>query len=107
MSRLTQSLAADGSVTFDIMPSRRDVPAVSTVQIAGTFGSGTVTIAASLDGGTTYTTLKSPAGSSLAITAADIFNFELESDPKLPTKLRFTLAGATNPSITVSLMRRQ
>lgn len=63
-----------------------------TVQADGTFGSGTLALAVSSDGGTTYTN----GGTSVQLTAEGIFNFTLPSDELM---VRLELTGATSPDI--------
>lgn len=58
----------------------------------GTWGSGTTTLYASFDGGTTYVT----CGTEGQLTADGVVRFTLPE-----CKLRVTLSGATSPSIAV------
>ena len=76
-----------------------------TVSVWGTFGSGTVTITASPDGGTTDIPLLDNAGAALTFTANGIRNFLLNSDPTHPLSVSATLTGSTNPSIQISIFR--
>lgn len=63
-----------------------------TVHADGTFGSGTLSLEVSSDGGTTYTN----GGTSVQLTAEGLFNFTLPSDELI---VRLDLAGATSPTI--------
>ena len=84
------NLTADGSTAA--------LPTTSTVNVAafGTFGSGTLTIQASYDNGTTWFALKDSAGAAGSFTADGALNVEVGE-----ANLRFTLAGATSPNIDV------
>lgn len=77
----------------------------ATVLISGTFGSGTVTMFISPDGGTTKVALKDIGNTAISATAAAMFNIRLgngatNSDAPI---LYATLAGSTNPTITVAV----
>lgn len=80
------TLAANGSTAGSHISG-----GTATVSCSGTFGSGTMTIQISLDGGTTYVAIDTTG----AKTADATFNLE-----RLPDcYLRWTLTGATSPSI--------
>ncbi len=77
---------------------------IGTFNIFGTFGSGTVALNMSTDGGTTKVAIKKADGTSYTTTAADNFQVELgcgsgNSDDII---LYATLSGSTNPSITIT-----
>lgn len=70
--------------------------------VYGTFGSGTVTLKISTDGGTTKTALMDASGAPITSTAADNYtgqwgNGSTNSDSP---KLYATMSGSTNPAVT-------
>ena len=65
-----------------------------TLYYYGTFGSGTVALQASPDGGTTWVTIPSSTASS-----ATVQNLEIRA-----THLRPTLSGSTSPSLKILLL---
>jgi hypothetical protein len=77
----------------------------ATVNIFGTFGSGTVALNMSTDGGTTKVAIKNASGSAYTTTAADNFNMELGNGGRYNDDILIyaTLSGATNPSITITV----
>lgn len=84
------AMTADG--TLDSIQWRGGA---GTLFAQGSFGGGTLTVEFTLDGGTTWT-----AVSGVSLTAAG--NDAIDVGPVI---LRVKLAGATNPSITVRLVR--
>lgn len=84
--RDTQSLTADGQTTGTPHPGGS-----AAFYGVGTFGSGTLTMEVSFDGGTTWVDVLDSA-----MTADDVYAFVLP-----PCLVRGDLSGATNPSITV------
>lgn len=108
MSRhFSNFLTANGNVEFRLFDPRADVDPTVSFQVAGTFGSGTLVVEATLDG-TNYTPVKDSSGTAISLTAADIFNVTLYTgDPNSPGRVRFTLTGATSPNIQVTMTRRQ
>ena len=79
----------------------------ATIVVTGTFGSGTIALKLSVDGGTTKVSLKDQNGDAIAITANDAvqipvmgFGAELDGAPLLYA----SLSGATNPSLTVTVL---
>lgn len=76
----------------------------ASINAYGTFGSGTVTIQVSPDGGTTKYDVPNQAGTSTIFTANSIQNIELgNSDGLTNPKLYATMSGATNPSVVVEV----
>jgi gamma-glutamyltranspeptidase len=72
--------------------------AVSSIQVAGTFGSATVTFLGSNDG-TTYTAIKDNLGNAISVTAAGQF--------ELSTAYRYfkpSISGGTGDSLNVYLL---
>jgi hypothetical protein len=67
-----------------------------TIHVYGTFGSGTISLEGSTDGGTTWTAY------STTYTAATITTFEAGN-----ILIRAKLAGATNPSLTVDIVPQE
>jgi hypothetical protein len=85
--RLNGTLTANGKTAGDSFPG-----GMGTVQADGDFGSGTLSLEVSSDGGTTYTN----GGTSVQLTAEGLFNFTLPSNDLL---VRLDLTGATAPDI--------
>lgn len=82
-----------GTFTADGNSPRITFPGgAGTVQADGTFGSGTLSLEVSSDGGTTFTN----GGTSVQLTAEGLFNFTLPSDELI---VRLALSGSTSPDI--------
>lgn len=75
-----------------------------TLLASGTFGSGTVTFNASLDGGVTLIPLKDALGNAATLTAAGNVNLTLgtPNDKDDVLAIYASIATATNPSIAIS-----
>lgn len=109
MARNSMTFAADASLT-KIMTVK--IPGTATewfanAYIYGTFGSGTVTLFASPDGGTTKVALKDAiSGTAITTAAAAMFTLRLGSGSTNTDNiiLYATLAGSTNPALTVAIM---
>lgn len=86
---ITNTLSADGST-----PSYPWVGGLGTFAVAGTFGSGTVKLQASLDNGTTWIDV----GTDVTFTATGMANFHLPV-----CHVRVNLSGATSPNISTWL----
>jgi hypothetical protein len=71
-----------------------------TIQVAGTFGSGTCTIQGSIDG-THWATLTDPLGNALTFTSDD-----LATITEATRFIRPVLAGSTAPNLLVTLLSR-
>jgi hypothetical protein len=77
-----------------------------TVVIYGDDGGGTVTGHVSADSGTTYVALKDDGGTAISTTAAAMFNFEINGDQDTVAsvmRVKFTLAGATTPTLNIAV----
>lgn len=101
-----QVLTANGDVIFDWRSHRGATPNMGTIAAYGSaFGSGTVTVTVSFDGGTTYMALKDIGGTSITFTANGYANFQINGgqNPILTEqiKIKATLAGSTNPTVSV------
>ena len=83
-----ETLTADGSTAAIQFQGE------GTVSAAGTFGGGTLTIEASFDGGSTWV-----AQDDGDLIANGTLNIKIG-----PCYLRTTLAGATSPSVVVSIV---
>lgn len=83
-----ETLTADGSTAATQFQGE------GTVSAAGSFGGGTLTIEASFDGGTTWV-----AQTDGTFTDDGTLNIKIG-----PCFLRTTLAGATTPSVVVSIV---
>lgn len=81
----------------------------ATVLVYGTggnnFGSGTVTLQASPDGGTTKINLRDVAGTLVNIVDNDAYNIRLGNGNSLGDSITLyaTMAGATSPSVQVDV----
>jgi hypothetical protein len=78
---------------------------MATVFVYGTFGSGTLKLQASPDGGTTKIDLPNLSGTAISVTANGIYNIQLGNGNALGADiiLYAVLTGATNPSLTVAI----
>jgi len=74
---------------------------LGSVQFAGTFGSATVVLEGSNDGGTTYATIKDATGTAVSTGTAAIFS--LNANVKL---VRPRTSGGTGTSLNVTLFAR-
>lgn len=104
---LDTTVSADGNTDIDWKPARKESPNRATLYVFGgggnNFGSGTVTLQASPDGGTTFIDVPDQAGASITFTANGMTNFELyaNGDPVAGERveIRLALAGSTSPTI--------
>lgn len=104
---LDTTVSADGNTDRDWKSLRKGTPNRATVAVFGgggnNFGSGTVTLQASFDGGTTFIDVPDQAGTAITFTANGMTNFELyaDSDPIAGgrTEIRLALAGSTAPTL--------
>ena len=98
------TVTGNGNTDFTWKPARKEIPNRGSVYVFGTFGSGTVTLQASPDGGTTFIDIPDAIGSSITFTANGMTNFELYGNADIDSDeqviIRLALAGATSPSIT-------
>ena len=81
-----ETISADGSTASTPFQGE------GTISVAGSFGGGTLSIEASFDGGSTWV-------ADDALTAAKTYSIKIG-----PCLLRTTLAGATSPSLVVSIV---
>lgn len=105
MSKHTAVIDANESVEICTVSRGTDMDAYETTVFAtGTFGSGTLTLQASPDGGTTKVTLKDVGGTTVSITADDVYNIRLGYAGKLGEEIKIyaTMQGATNPNVVVT-----
>jgi hypothetical protein len=105
MSKHTATIDANESVEICSVSRGTDMDAYEvTVFATGAFGSGTVTIQASPDGGTTKVTLKDVGGTTVSITQDDVYNIRLGYAGKLgeEIKLYATMQGATDPDVAIT-----
>lgn len=108
MARIADvTVTADGNTDRDWKPVRKDTPNRATVYVFGgggnNFGSGTVTLKVSPDGGTTFIDIPDAAGTSITFTANGMTNFELYANGDILSAgrviIRLALAGSTAPTI--------
>lgn len=88
--KLSDTLSADGSTSAIGWSGGH-----GRVVASGTFGSGTLELDASIDGGSTWVGV----GVNGQLTAAGTFEFSGDQ----ATQYRLTLSGATSPSIAVTI----
>jgi hypothetical protein len=104
---LDTTVSADGNTDISWKPARKETPNRATVWVYGgggnDFGSGTVTLQGSPDGGTTFIDIPDQAGTAITFTADGVTNFELygNADPVSSevVQIRLALAGSTSPTI--------
>lgn len=105
MAKYTSTIVADGSTLLCTIDRNRNLPSfMATVCAYGTFGSGTLILQISPDGGTTKLTIKDNNSVAISLTASGTANIELLTGSKNTDGLQLyaTLTGSTNPSITVA-----
>lgn len=106
MTKYTATVTSNTDVYICDVNKKRDFYEwFGTFLAYGTWGSGTITYKISPDGGTTKIALKDASGTSITSTADDNFTINLaggSTNTDAP-KLYVTMAGATNPSVTVVL----
>lgn len=104
MARTLKNLAADGNVTFTLLPpvggQGRNV---FTLYAIGTWGSGTLVLDSSPDAGTTYVDVNDSSGTQVSFTADGQVNFELQTSNSDPVILKATLSGSSSPDLDVIL----
>lgn len=106
MARYTASLAAENTsaYVFTVHKPRNGSDCCTfTVGVYGDFGTGTVTINVSPDGGTTLLPLAPINGSSPSITANGAYTFKVGNGDKLndAPKIFVAIGAATNPDLDV------
>jgi hypothetical protein len=106
MTKHTVSIDADESVKICSVGRACDASGYNiTVFATGGFGSGTVTIQASPDSGTTKVTLKDVAGSTVSITSDDVYNIKDLGYAGIngeEIEIYATMSGSTTPTVTVA-----
>jgi hypothetical protein len=107
MARYSITMGADASLTYvcDVHKVREHNDWQATAFVYGTFGSGTVTLHVSPDGGTTKVPLLNTAGTAISIaTAGAMVRTQLagnESFNGQAMKIYATLSGSTAPALNV------
>lgn len=106
--KFTASITADGSTAVCQIDRRRSDANMwqGSVFISGTFGSGTVKIQYSPDGGTTKFDAKDFTGTAMSATSASTFVTQPQGNgDKLSDYITVyaTMSGSTNPAVTVTL----
>lgn len=103
--KYTTNLAAQNTSVkvCDIIRRREADDWIATVVLTGTFGSGTVSLQISTDGGTTKATLNQEGTATAAsATAAIALNIKCgNSSTNEPAELYATIATATNPDVDI------
>jgi len=78
---LNTTVSADGNTDITWKPARKDTPNRASLAVFGgggnNFGSGTVTLQASFDGGTTFIDVPDSSGTAITFTANGMTNFEI------------------------------
>lgn len=101
------TVTADGNTDRTWKTARKEVPNRATVSVFGgggnNFGSGTVTLQHSPDGGDTFIDILDQSGTAVIFTADKTVNFELYGNANnIPTEInqiRLALAGSTAPTL--------
>lgn len=107
MAKYTAALSAQNTNVYIFTvhkPRGGETDCTFTVMVGGTFGTGTVTINISPDGGTTLYPLAPINGSSPSITALGAYTFKVGNGDKLsdaPT-IYAAVGAATNPVLTIT-----
>lgn len=94
------TITAAGSTTIQLFNKRGKDRNIYSVALSGTFGGGTVTAFLRCDGANTIA-IKDNSGVAISLTAADVFNFEMNSDATNPVALIITLTGGSAQSINL------
>lgn len=103
MSKYTATITADGDYFICDINKKRDLTEYRyAANVYGTFGSGTVTLKISTDGGTTKVAMMDASGSPITSTANDNYtgNWANASKNSDAPKLYATMSGSTAPSVT-------
>lgn len=109
MARYTINMTADASLTYlCTVNKKRDLTDwQATAFVYGTFGSGTVTLHVSPDGGTTKVPLLNTAGTAISIASASamartqLAGSGSENDDSM--LIYATLSGSTNANLNVTI----
>lgn len=103
--KTTTTFTADASKKICDVKKRIDTSNfLATILAYGTWGGGTITYYLSPDNGTTKVALKDLTGVAVTSTADDNVNTNLGSSDNSPLlEIWATLAGATNPSLTINV----
>lgn len=104
---LDTTVSVDGNIDLNWKPARKEMPNRATVYVFGgggnNFGSGTVTLQASPDGGTTYIDIPDQSGVAITFTVNGMINFELYANANPiaaeRVKIRLALSGSTAPTV--------
>ena len=108
MAKHTLSITGNVAVAYvcDVIKPRNLDMFRATVLIAGsTFGSGTVVLLVSADGGTTTAPLLDNTGTAISAAAIEMATIELGAGSKLDDALKIyaTVTGSTNPIVAVDI----
>lgn len=105
MRRDTVTLSADTASTLIgvCYPPRNGDTYKASIHIQGTFGSGTLTLFTSADGGTTKLAMRDYSRTAYSLTAAEQIDVEFGVGNTAETSIRMyaTLTGSTNPDIDI------
>lgn len=104
---LDVTVTVDGNTDRNWKPARKETPNRATVSVFGgggnNFGSGTVTLQHSPDGGTTFIDIIDQSGTAITFTADKTVNFELYGNANNisaeTNRIRLALAGSTAPTL--------
>lgn len=100
-AKLSATISADGTLSFPLNISGRPITAF-TVDARGTWGGGTLTLSVTSDE-TNYVTATDSGGAAISWTSNDLKQgMQRNYGPFMCGRL--TLAGSTNPSLTVSIV---
>lgn len=108
MARYTINMVADAALTYvcTVNKKRASNDYEGTAFASGTFGSGTITLFVSPDGGTTKVPLLNTSNTAISIATAAMASFRLAGSGSTNADsmiIYATLAGSTNPNLNVTI----
>lgn len=104
MAKYTATATADGNVYLcKVIKPRALTEWYATVHVIGTFGGGTVTLATSVDGGTTIVPIPTDQFSLTANGADNVDKLGVTNTLDGAIELYATIAGATTPDLTITV----
>lgn len=103
MSKYSRTITADGDTDIQLFNNRKGALPDISVYVTGDFGSGTLTVTSSPNGGSVFVPVKDQNGNAISLTDDDLFNVRLMSDATNPAIIRFSLSGSSSPDIDVDI----
>ena len=104
MAKYTADISADGNTYLcDVVKPRTLVEWFATIHVTGTFGSGTVTLATSVDDGSTLVAIPTADFELTANGAENIDKLGYSGTNDGAIKLYAVMTGSTTPTVTVTV----